>query len=317
MKITNHFKSKLYTYFVKRLGAYPYRHGWLKVPICPYCGREKKMGINLSLFRCNCFRCNAHPSPTQLIMDVEHLDTYSELLKFLDQGDFNELTFKEEKYELQESKPVYLPEGFVNISSGKSQLSKSIRSYVRNRGLKIPDLSRMGVGYVTSGPLFGYLIIPFTYHGKLIYYNARRVIGNGPRYNNPTKDITGLGKEFIIFNKDALEMYRTIYICEGAINAMTMGPQGIATMGKAISQYQFNEMVKSPAERFIILLDPDATHYAINLGLKLVNFKKVKVIILPEGKDCNDLGKSKVMRLVYETRYQTYQDLIQLRNSLS
>lgn len=317
MKITNHFKSKLYTYFVKRLGVYPYRHGWLKVPICPYCGREKKMGINLSLFRCNCFRCNAHPSPTQLIMDVEHLDTYSELLKFLDQGDFNELTFKEEKYELQESKPVYLPEGFVNISSGKSQLSKSIRSYVRNRGLKIPDLSRMGVGYVTSGPLFGYLIIPFTYHGKLIYYNARRVIGNGPRYNNPTKDITGLGKEFIIFNKDALEMYRTVYICEGAINAMTMGPQGIATMGKAISQYQFNEMIKSPAERFIILLDPDATHYAINLGLKLVNFKKVKVIILPEGKDCNDLGKSKVMRLVYETRYQTYQDLIQLRNSLS
>ena len=317
MKITNHFKSKLYTYFVKRLGAYPYRHGWLKVPVCPYCGREKKMGINLSLFRCNCFRCNAHPSPTQLIMDVEHLDTYSELLKFLDQGDFNELTFKEEKYELQESRPVYLPEGFVNIASGSSQLSKSVQNYVRNRGFKISDLSRMGVGYVTSGPLFGYLIIPFTYHGKLVYYNARRVMGNGPRYNNPTKDITGLGKEFIIFNRDALEMYRTIYICEGAINAMTMGPQGIATMGKAISQYQLNEMIKSPAERFIILLDNDAAHYAINLGLKLVNFKKVKVILFKDSRDVNDLGKAKVMRLVYETRYQTYQDLIQLRNSLS
>lgn len=142
-------------------------------------------------------------------------------------------------------------------------------------------------------------------------------MGNGPRYNNPTKDITGLGKEFIIFNRDALEMYRTIYICEGAINAMTMGPQGIATMGKAISQYQLNEMIKSPAERFIILLDNDAAHYAINLGLKLVNFKKVKVILFKDSRDVNDLGKAKVMRLVYETRYQTYQDLIQLRNSLS
>lgn len=317
MKITNHFKSKLYTYFVKRLGAWDYRRGWLRVPTCPYCGRKEKMGINLSLFRCNCFRCNAHPSPTQLIMDIEHLDTYAELLNFLDKGDFNELTFKEEKYELSESKPIYLPEGFINIYQGKNQLCRSVQNYMRHRGFDISYLSRMGVGYVESGPLFGYLIIPFTYQGKLIYYNARNVLGNGPRYNNPSKDITGLGKEFIIFNRDALDMYRTVFICEGAINAMTMGERGIATMGKAISQYQTNILIKSSVERFIILLDPDAAHYAINLGLKLVSFKKVKVVILPfKDKDVNDLGKHKVMKYVYQTHYQSYQDLITLKNSL-
>lgn len=132
MKITNQFKSKLRTYFVKRLGAYDYRHGWMRVPTCPYCGREHKLGVNLSMYRTNCFRCNAHPSPSQLVMDIEGFTEYHELLNFLNNGQFDELTFKEEKIELAEGKPIYLPEGFRNISMGKSQLAKSIRGYVKS-----------------------------------------------------------------------------------------------------------------------------------------------------------------------------------------
>ena len=79
---------------------------------------------------------------------------------------------------------------------------------------------------------------------------------------------------------------------------------------------QVNELLKSSCERFIILLDPDAKKYAINLALKLVAYKKVKVVFLPEGKDVNDLGRKETLRLVYQTRYQSYQDLIQIRNSL-
>ena len=49
MKITNQFKSRLKTYFIKRLGAFEYRRGWMKLPVCPYCHRELKMGVNLSM----------------------------------------------------------------------------------------------------------------------------------------------------------------------------------------------------------------------------------------------------------------------------
>ena len=55
MKITNQFKSRLKTYFIKRLGAFDYKHGWMKLPVCPYCHRELKMGVNLSMYRTNCF----------------------------------------------------------------------------------------------------------------------------------------------------------------------------------------------------------------------------------------------------------------------
>lgn len=316
MKITNQFKSRLKTYFIKRLGAFDYKHGWMKLPVCPYCHRELKMGVNLSMYRTNCFRCNEHPNPSQLVMDIEGFDTYHELINFLNSGKFDELEFHEEKVELAEAKPLYLPEGFRILNLGQSQVAKSIRGYVKSRGFVISELSKHGIGYATKGAYFGYLIIPFYYRGQLRYYNARNVIGQGPRYNNPNKDITGLGKQFIIFNHDALEMYRSVFICEGALNALTMGDRGIATMGKAISAFQVNELLKSQCERFIILLDPDARSYAVNLALKLVAYKKVKVVFLPDGFDVNDLGKKQTLKLVYQTRYQSYQELIQIRNSL-
>lgn len=316
MKITQQFKTQLYNYFVKRLGAYEYRNGWLRVPVCPYCGREQKMGVNLTTYRTNCFRCGEHPSPDQMVMDIETLDTYAELLTFLKHGDFSELSFTETRVELAEPKPVYLPDRFRLINQGNGHISKIIRNYLKHRGFNIDELSKQGIGYCTKGDYFGYVILPFYSNGKLTYFNARLVIGNGPRYNNPPKSVTGLGKEFLIFNEDALELYNQVYICEGVFNALTIGERAIATMGKAVSSYQINKLIKSPVKRFILLLDPDAKKQAISLALKLVNFKSVKVVYLPEGEDANSLGRKKTMKLVYRTRYQNYLDLIKLKNEL-
>lgn len=316
MKITQQFKTQLYNYFVKRLGAYEYRNGWLRVPVCPYCGREQKMGVNLTTYRTNCFRCGEHPSPAQMVMDIETLDTYAELLTFLKHGDFSELSFTETKVELAEPKPVYLPDGFRLINQGTSTTSKVMQSYVNKRGFDTQQLSKLGVGYCAKGDYMGYLILPFYSQGRLTYFNARLVIGNGPRYNNPPKSVTGLGKEFLIYNVDALELYNQIYICEGVFNALTMGERAIATMGKAVSAVQVNKLIKSPARKFILLLDPDAIKQAISLALKLINFKAVKIIRLPEGKDANDLGRKEVMKLVWKTRYMyTYQEVINFRNN--
>lgn len=316
MKITQQFKTQLYNYFVKRLGAYEYRNGWLRVPVCPYCGREQKMGVNLTTYRTNCFRCGEHPSPAQMVMYIETLDTYAELLTFLKHGDFSELSFTETKVELAEPKPVYLPDGFRLINQGECHIAKIIRNYLKHRGFDINELSKQGIGYCTKGDYFGYVILPFYSNGKLTYFNARLVIGNGPRYNNPPKSVTGLGKEFLIFNEDALGLYNQVYICEGVFNALTMGERAIATMGKAISRYQLNLLIKSPVKRFILLLDPDAKKQSIDLALKLVNFKSVKVIYLPEGEDANSIGREEVMKLVWRTRYQSYSNLIKLKNEL-
>lgn len=315
MKLNNNLKGRLHQYFIRKIGAFDYRHSWMKSD-CPYCGREKKFGINLSSNRCNCFRCGEHPSPIGLIMYLENTDSFQEVLHIIESGDYSGYVFKEEKVELKGKKEFFLPDGFKNISMGNSVLAKSARNYLKRRGFNIDELARKGWGYCNEGKYLGYIIIPFTEHGQLTYFNARLYMGAGPKYNNPEVDITGLGKSFIIYNADALEIYKTVYICEGAINAETIGENGIATGGKAISRYQVNRFIKSPVEKFIILIDPDAKDKALDLAFKLVPFKKVKVVFLPDNEDVNSLGKRKTLEYVRKTTYQTYQELLTIKLEL-
>ena len=305
----------MHQYFIKKIGAFDYRKGWMKSD-CPYCGGEKKFGINLSNNRCNCFKCGEHPSPISLVMYLENTDSFREVLSILESGDYSGYVFKEEKVELKGKKEFFLPDGFKNISMGTSLLARSARNYLKKRGFNIEELARKGWGYCNTGKYLGYIIIPFTEHRQLTYFNARLYMGAGPKYNNPEVDITGLGKSFIIYNADALEIYRTVFICEGAINAETLGENGIATGGKAVSRYQVNRLIKSPVEKFIILIDPDAKDKSLDLAFKLVPFKKVKVVFLPDNEDVNSLGKRRTLEYVRKTTYQTYQELLTIKSEL-
>lgn len=314
-KLSSEIKGKLHEYFRVKIGAFDYRNGWMKSN-CPYCGKEIKFGINLQQNRSNCFRCESRPNLIQLVMYLEEVDTYSEVMAILKSGNYEGYHFKEEVVELRERKNLYLPKGFTSILFGSSTLGKSAQTYIKKRGFDLVEAAQMGWGYCTKDKYFGYIILPYMYKGELIYFNARRFIGNGPKYNNPEVDVTGIGKAMILYNQDALDMYRTVYLCEGLFNAATIGEKGIATGGKAVSRYQINQIIKSQVERVVILLDPDAKEQAIKLAMDLVEYKKVKVVFLPDGKDVNDIGKWATLNLVYSTPYQDYNDLLLLKQSL-
>lgn len=106
MKLNSNIKGKMHQYFLKKIGAFDYRRGWLKSD-CPYCGGEKKFGINLSSNRCNCFKCGEHPSPISLIMYLENVDSFTEVLSILNSEDYTGYVFKEEKVELKVRKNFF------------------------------------------------------------------------------------------------------------------------------------------------------------------------------------------------------------------
>ncbi|MEG1415159.1 MAG: hypothetical protein RSC49_01015 [Clostridium sp.] len=310
------FKSKLYNYVLTHLpNAHPYKHSWVKAD-CPFCGRTQKFGINISLDRTNCFVCGSHGSVLDLVTELEGLENYSLAKQFIDNGTESNYHYVEEKVTLKEHRAIMLPDGFRNIRLGESTVAKAARSYLISRGFDINTVSRKGWGYGTTGKYFGYIIIPFTAKGELTYFNARLYMGSGPRYNNPDNDVTGLGKSFIWYNHDALYMYKTIFLCEGVFNSVTIGEKAVAAGGKFVSRYQINELIKCPVERVIICLDRDAIDKAVDLALKLVDFKKVKVIKFPEGLDANDLGHKKTMKLIYQSRYLSKLDLNKMKRNI-
>jgi len=309
--LNNITKGKLYYYITKRLGMRDYTRGWIKGN-CPSCGRDDKYGVNLGLNRTNCFRCGYNPSPIGLVMDKEGLENFNEVKVFLKVYDGAE--YLEPIVERVEHIDVVLPEGYKNLRVGNSMLAKLARKYIEKRKFNPEEKAFQGWGYGTTGKYHGYIIIPFYIGGKLIYFNARKFIGNGPKYQNPSIDDFGIGKSLLIYNVDALAIYDQIYLMEGVFNAGTIGDNAIATGGKKISSYQISMFLKSQATEFILLLDPDAVEEAAKVGMKLINHKKVKLIILPGDKDVNDLGYAVTMTEVNKIDWMGYNQLLKIKN---
>lgn len=322
--------ARLNYYFKTRYGMYDYNNGWLKGD-CPFCGKENKFGVNVYRDQTNCFVCGGHGSLFYSIVELEDLRDLNEAKRFilnLDGKDIDEYIpkgYKEKEAKVKSIQESTLPEGFVLLKQGQTKTGKAIRKYIKGRGFNINKLSQKGWGYTEGNEEYhGYLIIPYYRDNKVIYFNARLVVGNGPRYKNPEKGENNIGKSMVWYNHDALYMYNTIYITEGAINAETIGPQAISSGGKHISLHQLNDVINSEVEKVIILLDPDALKQAVKLSLTLIESKKVKLVRLPSVQtddgikylDCNDLGNKGTMRYVYSTNYMSYKDLVRIKNEI-
>lgn len=311
--LNHNIKTKLKEYFVGHLGFYDYRRGWLKGD-CPYCG-EHKFGVNLTMNRSNCFKCGSHPQPIEIVLEVEGFKTKGQVFNYL--GTFEGLDFKEEIIKPHELKTdVKLPDGYINIRRGDSQLGKAARKYVKKRGFDVNKMSMAGWGYGTEGKYLGYLIMPFYINGKLVYYNARKFFGDGPKFNNPLIEDFGLGKNMLVYNVDALDIYKTIWAVESIMNAETIGDHAIGLGGKKISNYQINLILKSPVQKVIIGLDSDAIDDAVKLALRICRYKSVKIVRFPNGKDINDLGRKRTLVRSYRENYLKYNDILKLKFSL-
>jgi DNA primase len=310
MSYNKEVKRKINQYFKDRWGASDYRAGWLKMD-CPWCGKLK-FGVHIANSKANCFSCGNKGTPLKAIMELENFETLPQLYTFLKA--FEGIDFLEPTPEIREWSKVELPESFRLLAMGNSLLAKSARSYMENRGFNILKLSARGVGYCTSGSYAGFIILPFYQRGKLIYFIGRQFIQMGEKFKNPSVEDFGIGKSMLVYNIDSLAVYKKIYAVESITNCLTIGDNSIATLGKKVSGYQLSLLIKSPCKYVILGYDDDAMVEAISLGLQLVNYKKIKILEFPKGKDINNLGRKTVKSIEKQSKWLSYGDLINLKS---
>lgn len=298
--------KKIAGYYQQRLGCREYQKGWMK-GTCPSCGKHDKFGINISQARTNCFYCEEHPNPIELILQVEGFSTHKEVYNHL--NTFEDADYLQPAIEIYDYKIPKLPEGFRLISLGKSSISDLARGYLKGRGFKISELELKGVGYCSRGEYMGYIIFPFYQRGRLIYYTTRRFIQVGSKFKNPKIEDFGIGKSSIIYNIDALGIYRKIRIVESVTNALTLGNNAIAIDGKIVSKWQLSAILRSPVELVEIILDRDAYKAALKMGMDIVNEKRVRVVLMPDEQDVNDVGRKKTKRIIKATQWVDYKSL--------
>lgn len=219
---------------------------------------------------------------------------------------------------------VNLPDGFKSIMEGDTVLARRARAYLQKRNLDLEQMDRLGVGYCdthakdSENDYFGYIIIPFKFRGLMQYYLGRDFIGNFLRYKNPAKDMFGVGKTEILFNEDALELRKVVFITEGCFDALTLGKNGVATMGWSLSSQQKGKLLNSNCKTLVFV--PDVGFYieAIKTAVPFIGHKEVKVLPMDTlseyGKDVNEVGWERVLELNKRTKPMTFADAVMAVN---
>lgn len=313
MALNENTKAKLYEYFTQKWNMWEYTRGWLKGD-CPICGKVKKFGVQIDDNRAHCFSCDQHYTLLGYIFEVENLREFNDVYKILNQYNgiktYNGTVSRVETPIGQ--KLLTLPTEYRLVGLYESRTAKLVERNLKKRGFNINKLMRSGLGYCASGKYGGRIIIPYYENGNLVYFNARKFINMGEKFKNPTKDDCGVGKSEVIYNIDALSLYKRVFLFESTMNCLTIGNNTIGTGGKSLSSWQKNRLLESSVKDFIIGLDRDALKQAYKLAMELVHHKRVKVLVFPEGKDANDIGRKATIKIHKLTPWQSYQELYKL-----
>lgn len=310
-KTSAKFRAQVRAWAIQALNLRDYRRGWLKGD-CPSCGAGDKFGINPESLSANCFKCGVH-NLYELVARVEQVEIH-EVSNILNSTDAPTFLPKPKKQQKKSKRELELPESFIPLLLGDNEIGRRVRKKMKSRGFDLMDLAIMGVGYCTSGEYMGSVVFPFYYQGQLVYYTARRVIKLGVnKFINPNSEVYGIGKASLIYNVAALSQYSEVNLLESITNALTLGPDSVAILGKKASQAQLNTLLRSPVEIFNIILDPDAKPEAISLALALIRVKKVRVLLLDGDKDVNDLGYDYVTERLAKEDLATTPYLLKLK----
>lgn len=310
--------KKAFSYFTDKHNIKESTNDWYTFD-CPFCGKEDKHAVSFEHNSCKCWVCGYKDSIQSFIMDCEGLE-YGQVKKLVNSYDpspFFKFDFTHVANTTSAS--IQLPFGYKPITYGTSILADRARAYLIGRGYSIDYMDKLGIGYVDQSTdhyftdYFGYIIIPFKKKGRLYYFNARNFMEGNPRYKNPSSELYGIGKAELVWNDDALLYKNRIFVMEGVFSALTVGDEGIALMGKAISKKQIDKLIASPCTEVVVCLDQGCHKESFEVIYPLLTHKSsVKYLKLTDG-DPNDLGRDKIMelyRMAKPLNYATVFDIL-------
>jgi len=287
--------ERLYNYFASNFDLSKSTKGWYRFANPFKLSSEPTMAIHFDYNFVKCYKTGYKDHCMNFICQYEDI-TYREAVQLI--GGYDELEFKDYTTFVKKQVVFKLPDHFRPLYS-EGIFSKRLIAYLEGRGFDTRLLNNMGFGYCDDGDFMGFLIVPFTRKGKLVYYIGRDFLGRSMRYKNPKSEDLSLSKSDLFFNEDALDLYDEVYLVEGWSDAMTVGKDCVASLGWSLSPVQQSKLIKARLKRLTII--PDAGFYekALVTAYTLYDYMDVYVanidgISTKDNKDVNSLGWDKV-----------------------
>ena len=277
---------------------------------CPFCESltgtpdlKGKLHIGIDIQAVHCFRCGYKANWVKFVMDVTgcnyanalgELYVVPKIRQDISKTLINGLSVSNAvKTSLDD---VNLPSDFVPLvreSLDSKILLDTARKYALGRGFSDYYWKRYNLG--VSSSIGWRLVIPV--EGQ--YWQARSLAKwLEPKYINPDYDA-----DKFIFNSSALEDYDDVVICEGCFNAMAVGDNAIAILGKEVPVKKLHRLVDANVKRYIVALDKDAMRWSNDLANKLQRAgKEVIVWSFLTDKDAADGGAYKEVKYDFAAR---------------
>ena len=179
------------SYLIDTFRAELVRENWRFA--CPFCGDEgDHMGVSLYKGTVHCFRCDYANSVLGFLCDYE-VKTPGQIYRMLRQ--YPLITIRKPRRTEPKGRRFRLRDiGYRALSEkGRDRLWWLGKAYAEKRGLTAEDIRKYRLGVAEGDDYFGRLIVPCFEDKKLVYFVGRKLTGPGPKYKNPSKEVTGYG----------------------------------------------------------------------------------------------------------------------------
>jgi len=260
---------------------------WISVD-CPYCSPNSnrfRLGFEINTGRTNCWACGGkHKNDAlKLICQI----TYHEAVEFWSK---TTTVFIE--------KPPHV--GELKLPNQVYTMLEAHKNYLRNRGFNPAKIENMwGVRGIGLGSYLKWrLFIPIhDKSGEVVSWTTRSINKNNPkRYISAKSNEESVSHKTLLYGEHLVR--DTIVICEGPLDAWSIGPGAIATCGLSYSKSQLNAMIKYQNKIICFDSEPDAQRRANVLLHHLESFAGETInIVLETGSDPAEADKSEILEL--------------------
>lgn len=181
-------------------------------------------------------------------------------------------------------------------------------NYAKKRKLTMCDIIKHNIGYCAKGPFANRLVFPsYDKDNNLNFYSCRSYYDDGYKYKNSefSKNIVGF--------ENLVDFDFPIYLCEGALDAISLKRNAVPLFGKTMSQKLKTAIIQSNCPEVNIVLDDDALEDAVKIAHYIHKIGRVAKIVRLDGKDPNVLGFAKSSEEIKKTERLDFGSMLKLR----
>lgn len=290
----------------------PYTYEWLFRHPDPAC-ESSRLRYNAQKQTWICWGCGATGALLELIQVVRGVREDEAMNYLLDgyvggDSQVNVSLKCELKTSNRRAKIRLLPElawpAGVDLLTTPCSVHENAWRYLQSRGMDQHMVSTYKVGYGRFGRLQGYLVFPVWMDHHMVYYQARATwdppaeLSDEARKQwcestgykktlNPYHDGESATASEILFNYQNASVYETVVICEGPIDAIKVGMNAVALLGKKSSPAKIERLSRMSARNYVVYLDPgnEEEKAAQELASRLSPYGRVYIAVPPLGYD--------------------------------